>query len=260
MSSRISKRPWGSHFRYALDGDRVPSVTTILGHVSPKVGLRYWYAEEAAKWAADHPLSPDEDRDDWIDRAKKAANRTTSAAAEAGKSVHAMAHDLLDGRVEGVPAELVPKVEQIARFLERFEVEEIAAERPCASTTMRYAGTFDLLCSIGGTIWLLDYKSGKSVWPDQVLQLVGYASTDLLQLDDETDVVMPHIERMGFVHVRDDGLDLLPVYDPNNALPGYWQRARDLADLAEQTKIPTGDAEPRWQVIGEPIQKPAIAS
>lgn len=259
MSSRISKRPWGTHFRYALDGERVPSVTTILGHVSPKVGLRYWYAEQTALWAVDHPWGPEWDRDDWIDRAKKAASRSTGLAADRGKSIHQHAHDLLSGRVEGVPAELVASVEQVARFLERFEVDEIASERPVASTTMHYAGTFDLLAKIGESIWLLDYKTGKGVWPDQVLQLVGYASCDLLQVDEETDVEMPHVDRLGFVHVRDDGADVLPIYDPNNALPGYWQRARDLADLAEQTKIPQG-GEPQWQVIGEPIAKPAIAS
>ena len=52
MTSRLTyDERW---HRYALDGRRVPNVTTTIGKASEKPGLAYAAAREAALWALHH--------------------------------------------------------------------------------------------------------------------------------------------------------------------------------------------------------------
>lgn len=254
MSSRITFQP-KSH-RYALDGTRVPSVTTIIGNSTPKIGLRYWYAREAAHWAANNiDLLQTTDVDAWIKQAAGAADSNRDRKAERGKSVHQHAHDLLEGQAD-VPPDQVKIVEQAARFLERWGVDEIASERPCANTELRYAGTFDLLARLrGNVLWLLDYKTGDNLYPEHGLQLAAYAGCDIYQRDEETDVPFPEVDALGIVHLSNDGWNLIPVAAERSKLFDYFRLMRYVSDYTSAT---SGYPNPRWSVIGDPLPKPDL--
>ena len=56
-----------------------------------------------------------------------------------------------------------------------------------------YAGRFDLVCEINGKIWLIDFKTGKDIYPESSLQLVAYKTA---------------IEEQGIMHVDKTGVVL----------------------------------------------------
>ena len=82
---------------------------------------------------------------------------------------------------------------------------------------------FDLIAEIDGEVWLLDWKTGKSVaWPsgevysDHRLQLAAYAHADFVaRIGDPERHPLPAVTRFGIVHVTDAGTRLYeaPVTD-----------------------------------------------
>src|SRR4029078_8760738 len=75
------------------------------------------------------------------------------------------------------------------RFLDEFQPEYIAAEVTVFSPTFGYAGTCDGFLRIGGTDYVVDYKSSredvdgegnlKAPFPEVGLQLAGYRHADI---------------------------------------------------------------------------------
>ena len=161
---------------YRLDGKRVPSVTTIVGATQAKPHLVAWAARMAAEYAVDHwadlgNLEPG----DRITRIKGAADRARDAAALSGTQVHAMAETLLSGEPVDVPPEQVGKVEAFAAWWANAGFRAVHTEVRVHGNG--FAGTFDCAAvDEWGHLWLLDWKTGKSVYPEMAVQLAGYAS------------------------------------------------------------------------------------
>ena len=76
-----------------------------------------------------------------------------------------------------------------------------------------YGGTLDLIAELDGEVWLLDWKTGKSVaWPDgsvyadHRLQLAAYAHARFIaRIGDPARYPLPPVTRFGIVHVTDGG-------------------------------------------------------
>lgn len=262
MSTRVTKRRAGSGHGYAIDGTRVPSVTTILRNVIEKPALKQWAAKEAAAWAATHvDLLPAIGEADWIGQAANAHRRTSGRKADHGTDVHEVVRALAGfGEAVDVPDDLRPKVEQAAKFLDAWGVREIAAERPCYHPTWQYAGTFDLLATLDaddGATWLLDWKTGSGPWTEQTLQLAGYAACEFYQDTDGNDVPMPPIDRMGFVMLSDTEWELVPVIGDREALFESFKFARNLNEFVERTTL-NSKGVAAWPVLGEPLPFPPL--
>lgn len=261
MSTRITKRRAGSGHGYAIDGERVPSVTTILRNCIDKPALKMWAAKESAAWAATHAdLLPAIGEAEFIDQAARAHMRTSGRKADHGTEVHEVVRTLTtSGEATDVPDDLRAKVEQAAKFLDAWGVREIAAERPCYNATWRYAGTFDVLAKLDaddGRTWLLDWKTGSGPWTEQVLQLAGYAACEMYQDESGNDVAMPPIDRMGFVMLTDNEWELVPVISGVGPLFDSFKHARNLNVFVEDT-TPNSKGVARWPVLGEPLPLPS---
>lgn len=260
MTSRITVSRQGH--AYALDGSRIPSVTTITGRLD-KPALMWWAAREAAQWAATHvDLLPAVGESEWVESATKAHKRTRKIKADHGTDVHAGARAVTRGEPVEIPDELADEVKQAVAFLDAWGVQEIAAERPCYNDTWRYGGRFDLLATMAdGNTWLLDWKTGKGPYPEWALQAAGYASCDYYQDDDGNDMRMPRIDRLGFVLLSPSGWDLVPVV--------AWDQARDRERLVEvfnrligvnafvEWSTPNAQGQAAWPVLGEPMPTPS---
>jgi hypothetical protein len=93
-------------------------------------------------------------------------------------------------------------------------VDTIASERAIYHDTFLYGGRFDLLATIRGEVWLLDFKTGASgVWPEMALQQSAYRFASHMQGPDPgaDDEPMPPIAHVGIVWVRPEGWQLIPV-------------------------------------------------
>lgn len=256
MASRIQRIEWGSGHRYAVDGERVPGVTSVLGNALPKHALPYWYAKQAAAWAVDHlELVTALGEEAWVKQATGAPQDSANKAANRGRDVHSHALALLAGEAPDVAPDALPFVEQAAHFLDRWGVRQIAAERPCANVRFpgyHYAGTFDLLAEMGGAVWMLDYKTGSGPYNNHALQLAAYAACEFWQVDPDHDEPMPPIDRLAFVMLREDSWQVIPVKADHTRLVKYFYRCMDIA----QFHTNTSGRDPRWEILGPPVSAP----
>jgi hypothetical protein len=145
----------------------VPSVTWITHHYPKGIGFWKWLAEKG--WDESQALK--------------------QAAGDRGTKVHAAITAILDGEEVRIDSKFVnPSTDQ----LEELTLEEVdciksfvdwrAATKPVDiawdltvySDKYGYAGTVDYICAIGGTHYVVDFKTSSDVWPEYELQVSAY--------------------------------------------------------------------------------------
>jgi hypothetical protein len=174
------------------DGTEVPSVTTLLGHLGWKsYGLMFW-AHKLGKAGID---LKDE-------RAK---------LADVGTMCHAFAQADITGKPR--PQFLEADADQRQKAEDAFRgyldwkastrLDLIASEVALVSETHRFGGRLDAITAREGEAGLLDFKSSKDLYPDQIVQVAAY---DALWTENRPDVPLTswHILRWrpdgAFVH------------------------------------------------------------
>ena len=151
--------------RYTLkDGTPVPSVTEILGNVGWKsYGLMHWAHGLGLKG-----IGLKEER---------------ARLADAGT----LAHDMVECEIKGKPMPpldgLAPDVVERAqqsfnafrewRKTSRFEL--VASEVVIVSEALKYGGQIDCIAHLD-EVAVVDWKSSKQLYPDQVVQLAAYGA------------------------------------------------------------------------------------
>jgi hypothetical protein len=208
------------------NGRKVPGVTTLIGDGVPKPALINWAADTTAAYAVDHwdelAQLPPSVRYKKLQSARWAEK---DRAANRGTQVHALAERLVRDEEIDVPDELAGYVESYVRFLDEFDVRPVLIEAVVVSHKHGYAGTLDLIAELVDRddpepdpdlkrreTWLLDIKTNRSgIFGETALQLAGYRYADCWVEDDEIERPMPPVDRVGAVHVRADGYDLVPV-------------------------------------------------
>lgn len=202
-----------SYHLYYLDGKHAPGVTTVVNGIGSSDGLVNWATELTARYAfRNRETLATLDEAEYIDLVSKASERERDAAARAGVEVHTLAHALLSDEPVQVPEHLTGYVRQTIDFLERWGVEDVLAERPVGNRRHWYAGRFDLIARLrDGSIRLLDYKTGRSVWRTVGLQLAGYRFAEFYLDDDDQEQELPEVDACGVVHIGSDSWELYPV-------------------------------------------------
>lgn len=249
MTNRLQRINNGDNHWYKIDGEYATGVTTALGL---GLGLKFdipsgW----AARICADYVLARRHLLTDpvWTDTElhnmiRNAPRNTRDDAAVKGKIIHAYGEQLHDtGTVELEPehAHLAAQVEQYANFLDRWEIDTIASEVPLANTTLRYAGTGDLIARSEPIVTLInqwrthanleplpldapgiiDLKSGRDIRDKDKCQVVAYSHADLCHIDG-VEQPTPTTYWHGLVHVQADYAELHLVR------PSYVDRLWDL--------------------------------
>ncbi len=148
--------------RYRLeDVTAVPGVTTVTGLLSKPSLVR---------WANKLGL-------EGID-----ASRVTEQSARIGTLAHAMTRASLLAEPfdaeNADPAELSQAEEAFRCFLrwrEGHSLRPVHCESAFVSERLRYGGTVDCYCVLDGEPVLLDFKTGRSIYPEYFVQLAAYA-------------------------------------------------------------------------------------
>lgn len=190
----------------------VVSVTSILSNGLPKPFLAPWSAKMVAEFAV-------EKRDTWtalavadpkaaIDLLKRAPYRSTSTKADMGTIAHAAIEAYLAGKpltkaqVEGLLTEAkVPErawrtttgyIAGAMEFLFDLEPDVLHSEATVYSRRHGYAGTTDMIARlrVGQTqkLCVVDFKTSKSVYDENGLQLCAYARADFVGQGDGSEI------------------------------------------------------------------------
>jgi hypothetical protein len=180
----------------------LPSVTTVLDKVTATHGLETWYYNKAVggiallleKYGADmpsdipsihsllaqHSLSPQSHRD---------------AAADKGTLLHGMLERLAQGKAVKETPEFAPLLQWWEeRGIKKKNVE--LTEQVVVSLMHRYAGTLDLILNLSGSRWVIDLKTGKSLYPKYKLQVEGYALA-------HEEMTGERVDKLGILHLND---------------------------------------------------------
>jgi hypothetical protein len=208
----------------APDGPAIecPSVTTILNQKS-KPALVYWSALEVAKYAYT-------ERDVWhnleeqaaVDLLKRAPYRDSRKKMDIGSAVHIAIDAHLKGGNAGPhfdPPEvddldLLPYIAGALRFLDDHVERIIRSEVTFVNLTYRYAGTCDLVAKLkDGRMAVIDWKTGKRLYPEVALQLAAYANNEFAVNQDGTRYQLAPIDTAIGVHLDGEaGYTAQPIH------------------------------------------------
>ena len=149
---------------YAVEGQHVPSVTTVLqGFKCP-----HWLMEFKVKQSGGDP---------------RLLYDKKSEALRVGTLVHDSIDRLLDGEIITLNNDHESQKALISfmYFWKKYDPRLIEKEILLASSEMRdnklrygFAGTADLIAEIDGELWLCDHKTSQQLDPEMGLQLTAY--------------------------------------------------------------------------------------
>lgn len=241
---------------YRWQGRDLPSVTSIRRMAGIPFGLHNWSLGEVINHAVENTFLHNDrllglnGKEPTAEAAlirhelRAAATAKRDRAAELGTAVHDVA---AAGRaVEEVDEELRPRLAQYLDWLKVSGASIVGSEFQVWNLTAGYAGTIDLLCQLGdGSVWLVDLKTGKGVYPDHNLQVEAYAHAEFVGADDVVDEWLTgwlhDVTRTAVLHLADDGWEFIALTPDNGAweafcgLLAFSMWSRDHADVESFT-------------------------
>ena len=184
----------------------VPSVTTILGQLA-KPALTNWAAKEVATYAVENILAwQDLPTDDALDLLKRAPYRNMTKKGDLGTAIHTAIDTWIGGEPTIDNLDLLPYVGAAISFMDDHVEKVVHSEVTIFNRTYKYAGSTDCIVTLkDGRTAIVDWKSGKAVYPEVALQLSGYANGEFIGHDDGTVADLPQIDVGIVVHLPGDG-------------------------------------------------------
>lgn len=217
--------------------DKFFSVTTIIDGGIPKPALMGWAVKETALYAINNldilRVHMDKDRDEAgkLPPFDEATRKPTSEGcleaykllwnarwqqsqpkADLGTKIHdAIEAYVLDKPAPEWPSDIAPYLEHAVGFLTDFEVLVEMTEAEVYNRNQMYAGRLDMIATIAGERWLVDFKTGSGVYPEVGLQMAAYAHAEFIGKPDKSEHPMPKVDRAAVVHLRPEGYRFVPV-------------------------------------------------
>lgn len=241
-----------SHW-YALDGERVEGVTTIISKgVSKGDILVRWAANQVSAAAVDSAgYWRKLERDEAVTYLKNSPWRSRDEAGARGTEVHGWAESWAETGILPVPEDVDEvirgQVASFGQFLSDFEVDVELSEAVIFNRAELYAGTCDGFISLtlpDGTRQraIIDYKTSKSVYSETCLQLAAYRYGDFYLTPAGDRVGLPGVEAAYVVHLpAKGGYKLIPV-QADRRMYRVFIHAKALAHFSEHGKSAVGKA------------------
>lgn len=207
------------HLYYFNGAGPWPGVTTVTD-VLDKPALTKWHREQVASAAVTHADRLVTDREAGNIEAAVAflMNVRTEGThgRERGSRIHTSLESILRREQTIFDPRDVPAINGARAWLNERKVKPIEIEAFLIHETLGYGGTCDLIAEIDGEVWLLDWKTSKSVawangkvYDEMRLQLAAYSHAEFVARPaDPTRYPVPPITRLGVVHVTDAGTRL----------------------------------------------------
>lgn len=204
----------GRHYEW--NGEKFPSVTTILSKGIPKPALIKWAGNMVARIAV-------EDVEHWMSLSDEEAiaylagqpDARRNSSANLGSVIHAAAEAYSKGEEYTPKTPISDKAAAYVQGFKNFVADKkpkfLATEAPVFSRTHSYAGTLDSIVRIGRTNWILDTKTGNRVYPDVALQLAAYSHAEFIGVDGKTEEALPIIKKGAVLHLSENDYQFIPT-------------------------------------------------
>lgn len=211
-----------THTKYKLkDGTIVPGVTTVLG-VLAKPALIHW-AWDLGSRGIDY---------------RKYRDKMASIGTLAHYMIECDLKDE-DPELDSYSKEEINLAENaLISFWEwkkQYNPKPLGVELQLSSEKYRYGGTIDLYCEIDGELWLVDFKTGKAIYPEMVTQLSAY---NQLMRENGFMVNKIRVLRIG----RDETEGFEDQVKTQGELKPHWQKFRHCLGIYEANKKIKGGA------------------
>lgn len=168
--------------QYTLNGEKLPSVTRIIGQKDKSFFLIPWatklsadYFTEIIKLLINGKLQlVEKDLEELHKKGKNESNRVRDESAKIGTLVHNAIELFIKQGEEpiGLPEQAQNAYNAFKKWLKEYDYKEtFDIERPLYSRKHFYAGTPDWICRLGNKIWILDFKTSKALREGIELQL-----------------------------------------------------------------------------------------
>ena len=145
-----------AHIYRTSDGNRIPSVTTILGRFKESGALIHW-AWDLGMQGKDY-------------------REVRDSAASSGTAAHKLVEDHIRHRqvdMRDVSDEAKQAYQSFLRWAENSRLQATETEVSLVSEQYRFGGTLDAML-INDQLSLGDWKTSASVYPEYLLQLAAY--------------------------------------------------------------------------------------
>lgn len=235
---------------YRWQGRDLPSVTSIRRMAGLPHGLHQWALGQVIDHVIGH--APDiaqraTDTDPAVRALLKrelraAATAERDLAAALGTAVHDAAATNAD--LDTVDEQLRPRLRQYRHWLEVSGAEILATEFQTWNLTLGYAGTADLLVRLrDGSVWLIDLKTGKGVYPEYTLQTIAYLRAEFVGQDDtvdeETTALLAVAKGMAVLHLADDGWEFIRFREDEETWDAFVGLLRFATWMASHSDVAT---------------------
>jgi hypothetical protein len=224
---------------YRWQGRDLPSVTSLRRMAGLSFGLHQWAIGRVVEHAITHwsDISERLSRGTTVDvqlvrkELRAAATAERDRAASLGTAVHDAA--AMGRTLDEVPEEVAPRLRQLLAWKAASRAEVVASEFQVFSPTYGYAGSCDALVRFAdGSLWIVDYKTGKGIYAEHALQLMAYTMADVVGADDVVDErltgLLHQVTGMAVLHLSDTAWEFHAL-EPD---PGTWAAFRGLVAFA----------------------------
>ena len=201
------------------------SVTSALGNIGGKLDAMVGWAikltaDEAATVAQQTAWDDAGLAEFDVTLVKKRAHAKRYEAAERGTAIHDHLDRYLTTGIrpsfDTVDVDHLPYVESGIRFVNDWAPQILHTEITVFNLDDRWAGTIDVLGHMPGIgTCILDWKTGKRLYLDNMVQQNAYANAQHGVNSDGQKVTLPPIDAVGVIHLHDDGTYSLHVEAPS---------------------------------------------
>lgn len=167
---------------YQIDGEKVPSVTTITGRYGESGGLTWW--ANAIGLGTHESCDGQPICKKCGKRPGLTLNEGKRPAADTGKYGHALIEEAIKGTpfderdFEHLTAEQREQgngcLDSYKRWAASFKVQYIGTELSLISKVHRFGGTLDAAGYVGDRFALIDWKTSNGIYPNYLSQLAAY--------------------------------------------------------------------------------------
>ena len=232
MACQVCRKCDGMRY-YDIDGERYPSVTSILDFLPKPEALKKWLG---------NPANAKKGKRSMVIGTLLHYKISNYYARKAG--LPPVALDLHPGspKPDKEMGETVNTMySYFLQFDEEYKPEAYAVEHVICNKELGYAGTSDMVCKIGGSTWLLDWKTTSKFFPT-MLPKDNYNAQLWAYKEAIGQMGRYKVEKMAIVYLSADGF----AFARSDGDRDLFMKAMD---IYKQGRTPPKKSDPKPQVI-----------